>query len=121
MRLNAETRGDYLLLRLEEDRLDAAISIQFKDAARGMIAGSSGDVVLDLAQVGFMDSSGLGAVVAVMKLVGAERGFALAGATPNVARVLRLTRMDSVIRCIEAPPGDDDFAPHQAQEKSQNG
>lgn len=97
MRLIAEPRDDYMLLQLNEDRLDAAIAIQFKDAARGLIGAHPGDVVLDLRQVGFLDSSGLGAIVAVMKMVPAPRVFSLSGVTDNVERVLRLTRMDSVI------------------------
>jgi anti-sigma B factor antagonist len=46
--------------------------------------------------VHFLDSSGLGAVVGVMKLLAPERRLELAGLTPTVAKVFRLTRMDSV-------------------------
>ena len=52
--------------------------------------------MLDLSRVGFLDSSGLGAVVAVMKLIGPNRKLELAGLTPNVDKVFRLTRMDSI-------------------------
>ncbi len=53
-------------------------------------------VVLDLSSVGFLDSSGLGAVVAVMKALGPVRRLELSGLTPTVEKVFRLTRMDSV-------------------------
>ncbi|HMQ58565.1 MAG TPA: STAS domain-containing protein, partial [Rhizobiaceae bacterium] len=58
-------------------------------------------VVLDLSLVEFLDSSGLGAVVAVMKSLSPEKRLELAALTPNVARVFRLTRMDGVFRIHE--------------------
>jgi anti-sigma B factor antagonist len=53
-------------------------------------------VVLDMSNVGFLDSSGLGAVVAVMKALGPIRRLELSGLSPTVEKVFRLTRMDSV-------------------------
>ena len=55
-------------------------------------------VILDLQQVQFVDSSGLGAIVASMKAMGKGRTLALAGLNPTVEKVFRLTRMDSVFK-----------------------
>ena len=44
----------------------------------------------------FLDSSGLGALVAAMKLIGPRRGLELAALQASVERVFRLTRMDTV-------------------------
>ncbi len=96
MQLLAEQHGDLLIVRVMEDRIDAAVAIQFKDRMRDVLQVPSARVVLDLAQVAFLDSSGLGAVVAVMKLLGPTRKLELAGLTPSVEKVFRLTRMDSV-------------------------
>ena len=52
--------------------------------------------MLDLSQVTFVDSSGLGAIVAAMKHLEAGRRLDLAGLTPDVAKVFRLTRMDTI-------------------------
>lgn len=96
MSLVAEPHGDVLIVRAMNNRIDAAGAIQFKDRMRAITEGSSGRVVLDLSRVAFLDSSGLGAVVAVMKLLGPERKLELASLTPTVEKVFRLTRMDSV-------------------------
>ena len=53
-------------------------------------------VIMDLTAVNFLDSSGLGAIVAVMKLLAPARRLELAGLTPAVEKVFRLTRMVSV-------------------------
>ncbi|RID92540.1 anti-sigma factor antagonist [Gemmobacter lutimaris] len=98
MNLHAKTLADTLLVEVEEDRIDAACAIQFKDRMRELVAKAEGRVLIDMARVRFLDSSGLGAVVAVMKLLGPERRLELAGLTPAVDKVFRLTRMDSVFR-----------------------
>lgn len=95
MDLSAEVRDGALIVRVLEDRIDAASAIGFKDRMREVIADPAPVVVLDLSRVAFLDSSGLGAVVAVMKLV-APRRLELAALSPTVAKVFRLTRMDSV-------------------------
>ena len=46
----------------------------------------------------FLDSSGLGAVVGSMKQLGRSRRLDLAGLTPTVEKVFRITRMDRVFR-----------------------
>jgi anti-sigma B factor antagonist len=96
MDLQTEIRGDALFVMVTEKRIDAAVAIQFKDKMRKVTEDGPTRVVLDLCQVDFIDSSGLGAIVATMKLLGNDRRFDLAGMTPNVEKVFRLTRMDKV-------------------------
>ena len=59
-------------------------------------------VVLDLSKVEFLDSSGLGAVVGSMKQLGRSRHLDLAGLTPTVDKVFRITRMNRVFRIYES-------------------
>lgn len=96
MDIEARLQAGLLLVRVLEDRIDAASAIQFKERMRELSQTRSARVVLDLSRVGFLDSSGLGAVVAVMKLLGPDRTLELACLTPTVEKVFRLTRMDSV-------------------------
>jgi anti-sigma B factor antagonist len=96
MKMRFETCGSFGLLRLDESRLDASVAIQFKDRFRDLTQAEIGDVILDLEQVEFLDSSGLGALVAARKLLGADRRLELVGLTPPVARVMTLTRMDII-------------------------
>ena len=106
MELRAEPRGGFLAIRVEDDRIDAASAIRFKDRMRELTQGTIGRVVLDLTRVAFLDSSGLGAVVAAMKALGADRPLELAGLTPTVQKVFRLTRMDSVFVIHPAVPDE---------------
>lgn len=96
MELVAERQGEILVVHAMNDRIDAASAIQFKERMRGLVQGGEPRVLLDMSRVNFLDSSGLGAVVAVMKLMGADRKLELAGLTPTVQKVFRLTRMESI-------------------------
>lgn len=105
MQLSAEDRGDYLLIRVEGDRIDAAATIQFKDRMRALTEGGPLRTVLDLSRVSFIDSSGLGAVVAAMKALGSDRKLELACLSPTVLKVFHLTRMDTIFRIHGTLPG----------------
>lgn len=83
------------VVHLADTRLDASIAIQFKETFRTLTA-DGGDVILDLSDVEFLDSSGLGAIVAVYKAMGTGRHMALAGLQPPVGKVMTLTRMNAV-------------------------
>jgi anti-sigma B factor antagonist len=96
MELVAEDHDGFRVVKVAEPRIDAAIAIRFKDAVRTAAGDAAPRVVLDLSNVTFLDSSGLGALVAAMKLLGPTRRLELAGLTANVERVFRLTRMDTV-------------------------
>lgn len=92
----AERQGGDLVVRVSENRVDAAVAVRFKEQMRDHFSGDHARVILDLSHVEFLDSSGLGAVVAVLKEVPDGKSFCLAGLTSNVEKVFRLTRMDTV-------------------------
>ncbi len=96
MQLQTQTRPNVISVTVLEDRIDAATAIQFKEKMRDATKDGPLRVVLDLARVQFLDSSGLGAIVAVKKLLGPDRSLELCGLTPTVEKVFRLTRMDKI-------------------------
>ncbi|MFT4150031.1 MAG: STAS domain-containing protein [Paracoccaceae bacterium] len=104
MNISSENRGGLLVANVREDRIDAASAIRFKDRMREIAQMPGNPVILDMSRVGFLDSSGLGAVVAVMKMLGPDRRLELSGLTPNVMKVFRLTRMDSVFTLHDTLP-----------------
>lgn len=108
MQFETTTYPDLIVVHLRETRIDAAGAIDFKERMREYTQDPDLRVMLDLSQVGFIDSSGLGAVVAVRKSLGPNRQLELAGLTPAVQKVFRLTRMDSVFPIHESIPAAGD-------------
>lgn len=96
MQLSTKERQATLVISVDEPRIDAVSAIQFKEAMRTATNATKGRIVLDMSAVTFIDSSGLGAVVAAMKQLKPGQTLDLAGLTPDVERVFRLTRMDTV-------------------------
>tara|TARA_R110000737_G_scaffold306998_1_gene314828 strand:- start:630 stop:968 length:339 start_codon:yes stop_codon:yes gene_type:complete len=96
MDLTSRLQDDVMIVTVNALRIDAAVAIQFKDQMRAALDEAKGRVVLDLAQVEFVDSSGLGAIVAAMKQMHSGAKLELAALRPNVDKVFRLTRMDTV-------------------------
>jgi anti-anti-sigma factor len=78
----------------ESDALRAAV----KERLRQHSAGAPGPwLVLDLSQVRYVDSGGLGALVGVLTSTRAAGGdLRLAGANERVGRVLKTTHLDKV-------------------------
>lgn len=100
-----ESEGDGTIVHVENPRLDAASATRFKDRMRAMTGRCRGPVILDLSAVDFMDSSGLGAIIAVRKAMPDGAELQIAGLTANVARVFRLTRMDTVFKIHDSSEG----------------
>lgn len=96
MHFVVDDADSHLNITVTEARIDAAIATQFKDALRAIVMKSHKPVHLNLHNVDFMDSSGLGAMIAVRKSLPDSLPMVLLAVTPNVERVFRLTRMDSV-------------------------
>ncbi len=105
MQISTKTEEALRIISVREERIDAAVALEFKDAMRVETDGATDTVVLDLSMVQFIDSSGLGAIVAAMKNLGSGRKMALAGLTPTVERVFQLTRMDTVFNVFTTVDG----------------
>lgn len=96
MQLDYNDTQGLRIVTVGEARIDAAVAIAFKDRMRELCIDGPERIVLDMTQVGFIDSSGLGAVVASMKQLGKGKNLELAGLSPAVRKVFKLTRMDTV-------------------------
>jgi anti-sigma B factor antagonist len=94
--LSTDLRNNILVVRVEEKRIDASKAPTFKDEMARCIEAGQNQLVLDLSQVDFIDSSGLGALVSCLKRLGPRGSLAVAGATGAVSRLFTLTRMDRV-------------------------
>jgi anti-sigma B factor antagonist len=78
-------------------RLDLLAAGEFKQQLVDIVSGGGRKLVVDLAGVPFIDSSGLGALVGVLKaarLAGGDLRLARAG--EQAAVILKLTRLDRV-------------------------
>lgn len=103
MELETERHDETLLIKVIAERIDAAAALEFKESMRNATAEGPHHVILDLGMVAFIDSSGLGAVVAVLKQINSEGKMELCALTPTVQKLFKLTRLDSIFVVHDSP------------------
>jgi len=96
-------RGDVLVLSLAGE-LDLADAPALRDALRGAVERSPRRLVVDLAEVTFVDSTVLGALVEARSRIGGE-AFALAAPGLEVRRALEVSGLDRHFRVQETVSG----------------
>lgn len=98
MKLSIRTEGEFTIAVVEEARMDAAVAPELKHQVAQLLTDGKTRIVLDITAVTFMDSSSLGAMVSLLKMVGNRGDLVIAGAKGIVADLFKLTRMDRVFR-----------------------
>lgn len=83
--------------------IDVASAVTVRDALDRVIAAGHHRIVLDLSEVRFIDSTGLGVMVGRLKAVRDLGGdMHLVCASPRIARVLAITSLDEVFTIHES-------------------
>lgn len=100
MELDYQQQGEVTVVKVREARIDARVAPEFREALAGTLAQGYRRIVLDVSGVSFIDSSGLGAIVATLKAAGRAGDVVIAGARDPVTTLFRLTRMDKVFRLL---------------------
>jgi anti-sigma B factor antagonist len=103
MNISTETHDGKTVLSLLEERLDAHNSGDLRDRILKLLENGEIHLIIDLAAVRFIDSSGLGALLSGYKNANLRSGsFVLTGLQPRVQSMFELTRLH---RVFEIYPG----------------
>jgi anti-sigma B factor antagonist len=99
MQLTVERRGDVHIVRVREAKLTYPILTSFFEAVRQVVEGGADRLLIDLAEVSFVDSASIGCLVDIHWLL-RERGgvLKLCRAQTRVATMLSMT---GVPRAVE--------------------
>ena len=100
MDLEVGSVGDWKVVKPSESRLDAYVAEDFKKSLVDNVQDGTSRLVINLSNVEFMDSSGLGAIVCCLQRM--EQGkIAIAEARDAVAMMMRLTHIDKVFQLVD--------------------
>src|SRR5712691_11320725 len=77
--INDTSVGDVLIVKPTKQRLDTQEAGSFKEHMGQRIHAGHMQIVLDLSRVEFIDSSGLGAIVSSLKMLGGNGSLSLCG------------------------------------------
>ncbi len=100
--MKLDVNGDTLRISAV-NQLGAANANSFRDWVREALSDGEKNLDIDLSQMTFLDSCGLGALVALHKLVRNRSGtLRLLHPQPPVQQILELTRMDQLFEVVKA-------------------
>jgi anti-sigma B factor antagonist len=97
MQLKIEENGAVRVIYVKEERLDAHNSDELKAELNRLFDSGMKDLLIDLKEVRFIDSSGLGVLVSGFKNASARQGsLKLSGLQSQVKSMFELTRLHRV-------------------------
>jgi anti-sigma B factor antagonist len=103
MNLQTDVRDRFAVISIA-GRFTASGAPLLRNAVADLVEAGHARVVVDLSATDFIDSSGLGALIAALKSARAAGGDLRIAAVPEtVGTVLRLTNLDRVLRSHPTP------------------
>ncbi|MBL0225691.1 MAG: STAS domain-containing protein [Geobacteraceae bacterium] len=97
MNLKTEPNGKVMVVMVREERLDAHNSNELKVEMNRLFESGTRDLLVDLKEVRFIDSSGLGVLVSGFKNASTHQGsIKLCGLQTQVKSMFELTRLHRV-------------------------
>ena len=96
MEITQKKVGRACVVTPQVKKIDASVAVGFKTQLMEIVDGGRNRLILNLKEVNFIDSSGLGALVSVLKRMGSEGGINLYSVKDSVRSILELTQLDKV-------------------------
>ena len=96
MLMETEKKNGLLIVRIKEKRLDARIAPLFMDTIRSYVDDGAKKIILNFTITDFIDSSGIGAIVSILKSMGNNGIIAITNPSGPVLQLLEMTQMDNI-------------------------
>jgi len=104
MKFNVDKHEKYILLKLNESKLNSLITPQLKSELILINTEGQRNIILDLSLVKFADSSGLSSLLVGHRLCkNAEGSFILTGLNDAVSRLIAISQLETVLNIVPTP------------------
>lgn len=101
MKFTVDKHEKYILIKLNESKLNSLVSPQLKSELILKNTEGQRNIVLDMSNVKYADSSGLSSLLVGHRLCkNAEGLFILTGINEAVSRLITISQLDSVITIV---------------------
>lgn len=98
MNIDIDRQPNVNILTPSVRRLDASVAVAFKEAIVREIGENRKALIVDFSKIDFIDSSGLGTLVSLLKMMNGKGEMALCALNPGIRNMFTLTRMDRIFR-----------------------
>jgi len=96
MRFNLKKEDNILVLNPLVKSIDSSNSASFKSQTLELINQGNHYILLNLTNIDFIDSSGLGSIISIFKALTEKGSLAIFGTKKSVSSLFKMTRMDRV-------------------------
>jgi anti-sigma B factor antagonist len=101
MKYATKLHDNYVILQLQEDKLSTALAPSLKSAMVMLNTQGYRNMILDLSEVQYADSSGLSALLRANSLCDSAGGlFVVFGLNPHVLKLIEITHLDRVFTIL---------------------
>jgi anti-sigma B factor antagonist len=101
MKYTIDKQDKYTLLRLHEEKMDSSIAPSLKSEMVTLHAEGTRNIILDLTEVKYTDSSGLSALLVGNRIFQEEGGiFILACLSDHTMKLIKISQLDSVLNIL---------------------
>lgn len=98
MKYTIDKKEKYSLLRLHEEKMDSSVAPNLKSELITLHAEGVKNIILDLSDVKYTDSSGLSALLVGNRIFQEEGGiFVLAALSEHTVKLIKISQLDSVL------------------------
>jgi anti-sigma B factor antagonist len=104
MKYTIDKQEKYSLLRLHEEKMDSSVAPGLKSELITLHAEGVKNIILDLSDVKYTDSSGLSALLVGNRIFQEEGGiFVLASLSEHTLKLIKISQLDSVLNITLTP------------------
>ena len=104
MKYTIDKQEKYSLLRLHEEKMDSSVAPGLKSELITLHAEGVKNIILDLSDVKYTDSSGLSALLVGNRIFQEEGGiFILASLSEHTMKLIKISQLDSVLNISHTP------------------
>jgi anti-sigma B factor antagonist len=101
MKYTIDKQEKYTLLRLHEEKMDSSIAPSLKSELVTLHAEGARNIILDLSEVKYTDSSGLSALLVGNRIFQEEGGiFVLSCLSDHTMKLIKISQLDSVLNIL---------------------
>src|SRR5438046_848179 len=103
MKFNMDKQEKFCVFSLQEEKLNSETGPLLKSEMILLNAEGLRNIIFDMSEIKFVDSSGLSAILISDRLCRAAKGtFVLSGINEQVLRLIKISQLDSVLHIVRS-------------------
>jgi anti-anti-sigma factor len=101
MKFGIDKQEKYSIFLLEEEKLNSQVAPLLKSEMILLNAEGIRNIIFDMSQIKFVDSSGLSSILISNRLCKNSNGtFVLTGVNENVIRLIKISQLDTILNIV---------------------